>query len=402
MSYRTRILPAYNHAMTNCEPVNREPMKHEPADESFRALKRQLVEQSLALEFSDCRVTLPDVSKDLPYFDRWLALERHGSMDYMKRHRDLRADAQILLPGTLRAVCVRMNYLPEGVGWREDGWEALQDPGRAAVSRYAHARDYHKVLRQRLQSLAEQLHAQALALGFDAHHRVFTDSAPVMEVALATRAGLGWRGKHTLLLDREGGSMFFLGGFYTTLALPVDDPVEDHCGSCTACLDVCPTRAIVAPYELDARRCISYLTIEHAGAIPIEFREAMGNRVYGCDDCQLVCPWNKYAQFSALPDFMPRHQLDHVLLLDLWGWCEDEFLHCTEGSAIRRIGYERWRRNLAVGLGNTLRAKLTAAPLRVSIRNALRAALPEASALVREHIEWALDSEVAIRDESST
>jgi epoxyqueuosine reductase len=367
-------------------------------EDQLVALKRTMIDQARALGFDDCRVSVADVSKDLPHLDCWLALKRHGSMDYMERHRDLRADPQLLLPGTVRAVCVRMSYLPAALlqttDWREASWKVLHDVGRAAVSRYAHARDYHKVLRQRLQTLAEHLNAQAEMFGVAAQHRVFTDSAPVMEVALAARAGLGWRGKHTLLLDREGGSMFFLGGFYTTLPLPEDEPVEERCGTCSACLDVCPTKAIVAPYELDARRCISYLTIEHAGAIPVEFREAMGNRVYGCDDCQLVCPWNKYARFSALPDFMPRHQLDQATLLNLWSWTEADFLARTEGSAIRRIGYERWRRNLAVGLGNVLRRAQDDPALCRAVEDALRAALPEATPLVREHVEWALGADL--------
>jgi epoxyqueuosine reductase len=255
---------AYNHVMSHTSA---------PPDEvaHTQALKQALVLHARALGFAGCRITVPDVSGDVPHLDRWLALKRHGAMDYMERHRDLRANAQALLPGTLRAVCVRMDYLPADTAepgaaqpgrWREEGWSKLHDVRHASISRYAHARDYHKVLRQRLQALAEHLGEQASEIGLEARHRVFTDSAPVMEVALATRAGLGWRGKHTLLLDRDGGSMFFLGGFYTTLPLPVDPPVDDHCGTCTACIDVCPTQAIVAPYELDARRCISYLTIE--------------------------------------------------------------------------------------------------------------------------------------------
>jgi epoxyqueuosine reductase len=243
------------------------------------------------------------------------------------------------------------------------------------------ARDYHKVLRQRLRTLAERL---AEAIG-PCGHRVFTDSAPVLEVELAARSGIGWRGKHTLALDRDGGSMFFLGEIYVDVPLPPTDPVDAHCGSCSACIDVCPTQAIVAPYELDARRCISYLTIEHQGAIPVEFRAAMGNRIYGCDDCQLVCPWNKYARTSRLPDFDARGALAAPTLLELWAWSEDDFLRATEGSAIRRIGHERWQRNLAVALGNALHASGDPA-----IAEALRAGRDAATPLVREHIDWAL------------
>jgi epoxyqueuosine reductase len=301
----------------------------------------------------------------------------------------LRRDPQALLPGALRAVCVRMDYLPRDTAddWRERSLASLDDAGAAVVSVYARGRDYHKVLRSRLATLADRV-ANAAPGG---HHRVFTDSAPVMEVELARSAGLGWRGKHTLLLDREGGSMVFLGGFYTTLALPVDAPVDDHCGRCTACIDVCPTRAIVAPYELDARRCISYLTIEHPGPIPLEFREAIGNRIYGCDDCQVVCPWNKFARRSVLDDFDVRNGFDQSRLLELFAWDEPFFLRATEGSAIRRIGFERWQRNLAVGLGNALRSDIEGS-LRDAIRSALEAALPTASPLVAEHVRWALAS----------
>jgi epoxyqueuosine reductase len=258
----------------------------------------------------------------------------------------------------------------------------LHDAGQAVVSLYARGRDYHKVLRGRLQRLAEQLADAVGPLG----HRAFTDSAPVLEVELAARSGIGWRGKHTLALHREGGSMFFLGELFVDLPLPLTDPVDAHCGSCSACIDVCPTRAIVAPYRLDARRCISYLTIEHAGSIPLELRPLIGNRVYGCDDCQLVCPWNKYAQRSPLPDFDPRHGLDGATLLQLWAWSERDFLQRTEGSAIRRIGWQRWRRNLAVALGNAARAAVDPAP----IRHALQAAQVQGDALVAEHVHWAL------------
>jgi epoxyqueuosine reductase len=280
-------------------------------------------------------------------------------------------------------ISARLDYLPRGTpaGWQAIEWQRLADAGQAAVSIYARGRDYHKLLRARLQKLADRLADEVGPLG----HRVFTDSAPVLEVELATRCGIGWRGKHTLALSRDGGSMFFLGEIFVDLALPATPAASAHCGSCSACIDVCPTQAIVAPYRLDARRCISYLTIEHDGAIPLEWRAPIGNRIYGCDDCQLVCPWNKYAVTSTLPDFDARMPLDRATLAMLWSWDEPEFLRRTEGSAIRRIGHARWRRNLAVGIGNLLRRQDDAA-----LRTQLATALPDASALVREHIQWAL------------
>jgi epoxyqueuosine reductase len=295
------------------------------------------------------------------------------------------------VPGTLRVITARMDYLPRDTppDWIAREWAAQDDPQRAVVSVYARGRDYHKVLRQRLQLLAERLAAEVGPLG----HRVFTDSAPVLEVELAARSGLGWRGKHTLVLSREGGSMAFLGEIYIDLPLPLTAPVSAHCGSCSACLDICPTQAIVAPYRLDARRCISYLTIEHDGPIPAEFRRSMGKRIFGCDDCQLACPWNKYAGRSALSDFDEREPLGHASLLQLWAWEETEFLQRTEGSAIRRIGHLRWQRNLAVALGNAWRATGDAA-----LAQALSARRDDATALVQEHIVWALAQEPAVGD----
>ena len=304
-------------------------------------------------------------------------------MAYLQRHGLKRARPAELVPGTLRVITARMDYLPRNStdDWREREWQRLTLPGQAVVSVYARGRDYHKVLRARLEALAQQLRAAVGPFG----HRVFTDSAPVLEVELAARSGLGWRGKHTLALHRDAGSMFFLGELFVDLPLPVTAPVEAHCGSCTACMAICPTQAIIGPYRLDARRCISYLTIEHAGPIPLELRAPMGNRVYGCDDCQLVCPWNKYAQRSTLSDFDARAPLGGATLLELWAWSEADFLRHTEGSAVRRIGFERWQRNLAVGLGNALRAAPDPA-----IEAALQARWQVASPLVREHIAWAL------------
>jgi epoxyqueuosine reductase len=304
-------------------------------------------------------------------------------MHYMARHGTKRARPAALVPGTVSVVTARMDYLPRalGDGWQAIEWQRLGDSHAATVSLYARGRDYHKVLRLRLQALADRMTRAWGPFG----HRVFTDSAPVLEVELASRSGIGWRGKHTLALSRDAGSMFFLGEIFVDRLLPATPPVADHCGSCSACIDVCPTRAIVAPLRLDARRCISYLTIEHDGAIPVELRAPMGNRIFGCDDCQLVCPWNKFAQRSGLPDFDTRHGLDQATLLGLWAWREGEFDVRTAGSAIRRIGWQRWRRNLAVALGNALRA--TRDP---SIRSALQSARDGAGALVQEHIDWAL------------
>jgi epoxyqueuosine reductase len=313
----------------------------------------------------------------------WLAAGFHGSMGYMAAHGLKRARPAELRPGTVSVISVRMDYLPAATpaDWQAVEWRGLADARRAQVSLYARGRDYHKVLRARLQQLADRLVAEVGPFGY----RAFTDSAPVLEVELATRAGLGWRGKHTLALRRDAGSMFFLGELFVDLALPPTDPVDAHCGRCRACLDVCPTQAIVAPERLDARRCISYLTIEHDGPIPVELRVAIGNRIYGCDDCQLVCPWNRFAQRAVLADFDAREPWADASLLQLWAWDEAAFLRRSQGSAIRRIGWQRWRRNLAVAMGNALRASGDAA-----LQQALQEARGAADALVREHIDWAL------------
>jgi epoxyqueuosine reductase len=333
--------------------------------------------------FSQIGIADVDLSAAEPGLADWLATGFHGSMHYMAAHGLKRARPAELRPGTLSVVTARMDYLPQDTpnGWQAVEWAALASPQRAVVSAYARGRDYHKVLRSRLQTLADRLAAEIGPFG----HRVYTDSAPVLEVELASRSGIGWRGKHTLALHRDAGSMFFLGEIFVDLALPPSQPVAPHCGSCSACIDICPTQAIVAPYRLDARRCISYLTIEHDGPIPIELRPLIGNRIYGCDDCQLACPWNKYAVRSALPDFDVREPLASANLLDLWAWGEDEFLRRTEGSAIRRIGWQRWRRNLAVGLGNALRSGVDD-----GIQLALQAGRDDAGELVREHVDWAL------------
>ena len=335
------------------------------------------------LGFSQIGITGVDLGHAEQGLLDWLAAGFHGEMGYMAAHGLKRARPAELRPGTVCVISARMDYLPRDApaGWIGDEQAAQGDPQRAVVSVYARGRDYHKVLRRRLQQLAERLAQEVGPLG----HRVFTDSAPVLEVELASRAGLGWRGKHTLALSRDAGSMFFLGEIFLDLALPPDEPASAHCGQCTACIDICPTRAIVAPYRLDARRCISYLTIEHPGAIEVELRPLIGNRIYGCDDCQLSCPWNKYAQRSLLADFDARAALAEPTLMELWAWSEADFLRHTEGSAIRRIGWSRWRRNLAVALGNAWRTSGDAA-----LARALQAARDSAEPMVQEHIDWAL------------
>ena len=350
------------------------------------ALLANLREWAAAAGFSQIGVADVDLSHAEAGLMEWLNNGFHGSMAYMAAHGLKRARPAELVPGTVRVITARLDYLPRATpqDWQAVEWRRLDDPAQAALSMYARGRDYHKVLRSRLQTLAERLAALVGPFG----HRVFTDSAPVLEVELASKSGIGWRGKHTLALSRDAGSLFFLGEIYIDLALPLTEPTEAHCGSCSACIDVCPTQAIVAPYRLDARRCISYLTIEHAGPIPIELRPLMGNRIYGCDDCQLVCPWNKYAKASRLPDFDVRAAVGNATLLTLWSWNEAEFLRFTEGSPIRRIGFERWQRNLAVALGNALR--VADADTIGDIVNQLALRLAAASELVREHIGWAL------------
>jgi epoxyqueuosine reductase len=350
----------------------------------------QLVSQIRAwareLGFSQIGVAGVDLSSAEPGLQEWLSHGFHGDMDYMERHGLRRARPAELVPGTVSVITARMDYLPRGTSddWQKQELARLDRNDEAVVSLYARGRDYHKVLRNRLQTLAQRIETRAGQLGF----RVFTDSAPVLEVELATRSALGWRGKHTLALDRDAGSMFFLGEIFISVALPADAPLQEHCGNCSACIDICPTQAIVAPYRLDARRCISYLTIEHAGPIPLEMRPLVGNRIYGCDDCQLVCPWNKFARRSSLPDFDPRDGLTGASLAELFGWNEDQFLQRTEGSPIRRIGWERWLRNIAVALGNGLRhAPDHDAAQRV--RSALSSRSDLESPLVQEHLQWA-------------
>lgn len=340
-----------------------------------RALARDIKGWAVELGFQQAGIADPQLGADEARLLAWLDAGRHGEMDYMRRHGVKRSRAALLHPGTLRVISVRLDYLPRDAA---PAMDVLQEPTLAYVSRYALGRDYHKLMRKRLQKLADKIEE---SVG-DFSYRVFTDSAPVLEKPLARTAGLGWIGKHTNLLNREAGSWFFLGEIYTDLALPADDAGSDHCGTCRACLDACPTGAIVAPYELDARLCISYLTIELRGPIPTDLRPLIGNRIFGCDDCQLVCPWNRFAAVTGEADFSPRRGLDSATLVTLFQWSAEEFLRYTEGSAIRRIGYDCWLRNIAVALGN--------GPAGKSAVDALAARRAHPSELVREHVEWAL------------
>ena len=342
----------------------------------YHALVADIRRWGAELGFQEIGISGVELADDEAYLLNWLDAGYHGEMDYMARHGAKRSRPSDLHPGTVRVISARMDYAPPGIG---DAWDVLADGDKAYVSRYALGRDYHKILRGRLQKLAERIGATTGPYGY----RVFTDSAPVLEKALARNAGLGWIGKHTLLLNRDAGSWFFLGEIYTDLPLPSDAAATAHCGTCRRCIDVCPTGAIVAPYTLDARRCISYLTIELRGAIPEELRPLIGNRVFGCDDCQLICPWNKFAQSTREEDFTPRHGLEHVRLVELFAWSEQQFLERTAGMAIRRTGYEGWSRNIAVALGN--------APTSAEVIASLEMRANDPSALVREHVAWALE-----------
>ncbi|MES2318593.1 MAG: tRNA epoxyqueuosine(34) reductase QueG [Pseudomonadota bacterium] len=355
-----------------------------PSHPDLPGLALAIKRWGLELGFADVRIADIDLADAEAGLQAWLDAGRHGEMDYMASHGMKRARPAELVPGTVRVICARMDYLPMSTApdWREAETARLAEPGAAVISIYARGRDYHKVLRSRLQQLAERIRAETGELGF----RVFTDSAPVMELPLAEKAGLGWRGKHTLMLSRAAGSMFFLGEILVDIPLPVDAPASAHCGQCQACITVCPTQAILGPGRLDARRCISYLTIELKSSIPPELRPLIGNRVYGCDDCQTVCPWNKFAQRALVPDFEERNDLGSQGMVTLFGWSEDEFNRRMEGSPIRRIGHERWLRNLAVGLGNAAE-KMKGD---VAIVAALEARADDPSEMVREHVAWAL------------
>jgi epoxyqueuosine reductase len=341
----------------------------------YAALARDIKRWAIELGFADAGISGTDLGEDEQHLQRWLEHGHHGEMEYMARHGTKRTHPAELEPGTQRVISVRMDYIPPGTA---NAWDVLGDAEAGYVSRYALGRDYHKLMRNRLQKLADRIHGVVGDFGY----RAYVDSAPVLEKALARNAGLGWIGKHTVLINRHAGSYFFLGELYTDLPLPVDAPASAHCGSCARCIEVCPTQAILGPYRLDAKRCISYLTIELKGSIPEELRTPMGNRIFGCDDCQLVCPWNKFAQATAEPDFAPRHSLDGAKLVELFAWSEDEFLKRTEGMAIRRTGYEGWLRNIAVALGN--------APKSAAAIEALNTRADHPSAVVREHVAWAL------------
>ena len=354
---------------------------HVPSEvPDYARLALDIKRWAIELGFADAGISGTDLSEDEQHLQRWLDGGHHGEMEYMARHGTKRTRPAELEPGTQRVISVRMDYIPPGTA---NAWDVLNDPEAGYVSRYALGRDYHKLMRQRLQKLAERIHGVVGDFGY----RAYVDSAPVLEKALARNAGLGWIGKHTVLINRRAGSYFFLGELYTDLPLPVDSPASEHCGTCTRCIEVCPTQAIIGPYQLDAKRCISYLTIELKGSIPEELRVPMGNRIFGCDDCQLVCPWNKFAQVTTEPDFAPRHSLDGAKLVELFGWSEHEFLKRTEGMAIRRTGYEGWLRNIAVALGN--------APRSEEIHAALDQRADDPSAVVREHVAWALKRQAA-------
>lgn len=340
----------------------------------YQSLVRQIKVQGKKLGFQQVGIADTDLTLAEQHLHTWLDKNHHGEMGYMADHGTKRSRPADLHPGTLRVVSVRLNYLSDN----PDFERVQSDPAAAFISRYALGRDYHKMMRKRLKKLTAFIEQQIGEFG----HRVFVDSAPVLEKALAQKAGLGWIGKHTNLINKEAGSWFFLGEIYLSLPLPVDTPVTEHCGDCRACIDVCPTQAIIAPYQLDARRCISYLTIELKDAIPEQFRSAIGNHIYGCDDCQIICPWNRFARVTEEQDFLPRHNLDGATLLELFAWTESGFLQKTEGSAIRRIGFQRWQRNIAVALGNSETSP--------DIIWALEEKRKTASPLLKEHIEWAL------------
>jgi len=354
-------------------------LKDNPDD--MQALAREIQGWAIKLGFQQCGISDTDLSAAEQKHLNWLAQGYHGDMDWMQHHGDKRTRPDLLVPGTIRILSVRMDYWPQDA---HDAWQTIADSEKGYVSRYALGRDYHKLMRQRLQKLADKIKARVGEFGF----RVFVDSAPVLEKPLAEKAGLGWIGKHTNVINKEGGSWFFLGEIYTDLPLPTQQQISsNHCGTCQSCIEACPTQAIIAPYELDARLCISYLTIEHKGPIPIELRSKMGNRIYGCDDCQLVCPWNRFAQASNEIDFNARHHLDNTSLLELFSWTAQEFEQRFQGSAIRRIGYEKWMRNIAVALGNVATDN---AELSRQVVQTLQKHLNHESELIREHVEWAL------------
>ena len=367
------------HALIILSTAMSKPKPQQLSEKQRCELAERIKQFGYELGFQAVGIASTQLDDDAEHLRKWLELGRHGDMGYMQRNTEKRHTPAELVPNTASVISVRMDYWP---GQAEPAQSQLDNPNRAYIARYALGRDYHKVMRKRLQRLVDAITEQIGAFGY----RAFVDSAPVLEKALARNAALGWIGKHTNLINRHAGSWFFLGEVFTDLHLPTDVPVSEHCGSCAACIDICPTDAIVAPYQLDARRCIAYLTIEHKGVIPVELRPAIGNRIFGCDDCQLVCPWNKYAAASNEPDFSTRHNLDSAGLLTLFAWSEHEWETKTRGSALRRPGYDGWLRNIAVGLGN--------APKDKEIVAALEYKLATASPLVAEHIRWALSRQI--------
>ena len=367
-------MQAWEDSNRACEQTRSYTLRVDTPVPDYIALATRIRALAQAAGFQRVGISGVELASDEAHLNDWLSQGLHGSMEWMARHGDKRARPSELVPDTLRVISVGLDYGQDP----EAAWANLADGERAYVARYALGRDYHKLMRQRLQKLADLVADEIGPFG----HRVFVDSAPVLERALARNAGLGWIGKHTCLIDNEGGSWFFLGEIFVDLPLPVDPPATAHCGSCVRCIDVCPTGAITSPYRLDARRCISYLTIEHEGSIDEELRPLIGNRIFGCDDCQLVCPWNKFAKRTDEPDFRVRNNLDQATLAELFAWDEDEFLHRTEGSAIRRSGHERWLRNIAVALGN--------APKTDEVVAALESRREHSSPIVREHVQWAL------------
>ena len=341
------------------------------------AFAKKIKDWGIELGFNHVGITDANLKSQKKSYEKWIKLGFHGNMNYLKRHQNLKFSPERLVKDTISIISVRLDYMP----LEENTLAALKDKNRAYISRYALGRDYHKVIRSKLKKLAEKIKNEAKQ--HSTNIRVFTDSAPVLEVGIAEKAGLGWRGKHTLLLNKDHGSWFFLGEIYTNLSLPYDNEVTTHCGSCKACIDICPTNAIIAPYKLDARKCISYLTIENKNEIPIEYRKAIGNRAYGCDDCQLVCPWNKYAKITGEKDFLVRHDLNNLSLIDSFKFSEGDFDNVFKGSAIYRIGYQQWLRNIAVGLGNAPKSK--------EILEVLKDKLNSSTSLVKDHIVWAIE-----------
>lgn len=356
---------------TSAEPIPL--LQNDPAE-----LKQWIKQQALALGFADCVIAQPDAQAQLSHFKEYLKRGYHADMHYLEENLEKRADPKLLVPGTKSIICVRMNYLVETPKPRY----VPEQPNSAIIARYARGRDYHKVMRGRLKTLATQIKQKV----GDFESRPFADSAPIFEKSLAESAGMGWTGKHTLLIHKKSGSFFVLGELFTSLELPFDSPASAHCGSCSACIDICPTQAIVEPYMLDARKCIAYLTIEYKGIIPEDLRKGIGNRIFGCDDCQLICPWNSFAKVATVPDFNPRHALDDISLLEIWQWDEATFLNNTEGSPIRRTGYQSFKRNIAIGLGN--------APYNEEIVEALKQAKIEHDDIVNVHIDWAIEQQI--------